>query len=311
MNSCSAIYIYMYSWSKSSLGFFCKILWTNPNELFGQPCIYTHRGFPGGSVVKNSLANAGDTGLIPESERSPGEGNDNPLQCSCLETPRDRGAWWTTVDMVSKSPTQLKWPSMHARTLLDNVILDLRTSPSGKKIFLEWFKEPMYLGWWAFLGGKSCTQHLTPTSAFQSCFLERLNQAFWVCLWHSYETWDGVHLLMKASSWTHLWTLGAVKAWSKQELTTIMMDEMRRILLESFHVLDIEKSRRREQVMQKSLQPWGNGLAQNRSALTCNSLQAGTWSFRDPNQSRICICFFLCLHIFQGLPRDPPLFLFM
>ena len=189
MFRCIYMYIYVYSWSKSSLGFFCKILWTNPNELFGQPCIYTHRGFPGGSVVKNLLANAGDTGLIPESERSPGEGNDNPLQYSCLETPRDRAAWWTTVDMVSKSRTQLKWPSMHARTLLDNVILDLRTSPSGKKIFLEWFKEPIYLGWWAFLGGKSYTQHLTPTSAFQSFFLELLNQAFWVCLWHR-ELWD-------------------------------------------------------------------------------------------------------------------------
>ena len=110
---------------------------------------------------------------------------------------------------------------------------------------------------------------------------------------------------MKASVWTLLWTLGAVKAWSRWELTTIVMYEMRRILLVSFHMLDIEKSRGWEQVMQKSLQPWGDGLAQNRSALICNSLQAGTWSFGDPNGSRICICFSLCLHKFQGLPRDP------
>ena len=66
MNSCSdisiciSISIDIYGWSKSSLGVSCKILWTNPNELFGQPYIYTHRGFPGGSVVKNSPANAGD-----------------------------------------------------------------------------------------------------------------------------------------------------------------------------------------------------------------------------------------------------------
>ena len=50
-------------------------------------------GFPGGSVVKNPPANAGDVGLIPGLGRSPGEGNGNPLQYSCLENPMDRGAW--------------------------------------------------------------------------------------------------------------------------------------------------------------------------------------------------------------------------
>ena len=49
-------------------------------------------GFPGGSVVKNPPVNAGDAGLIPGSGRSPGEGNGNPLQYSCLENPMDRGA---------------------------------------------------------------------------------------------------------------------------------------------------------------------------------------------------------------------------
>ena len=58
--------------------------------------------FPGGSVVKNPLANAGDVGLIPESGRSPGEGNGNPLQHSCLENPMDRGVWWATVHGVTK-----------------------------------------------------------------------------------------------------------------------------------------------------------------------------------------------------------------
>ena len=51
-------------------------------------------GFLDGSVVKNLPANAGDTGSIPWWGRSPGEGNDNPLQCPCLENPMDRGAWW-------------------------------------------------------------------------------------------------------------------------------------------------------------------------------------------------------------------------
>ena len=59
-------------------------------------------GFPGGSVVKNPPANAGDMGLIPGLGRSPREGNGNPLQYSCLENPVDKGAWWATVHGVAK-----------------------------------------------------------------------------------------------------------------------------------------------------------------------------------------------------------------
>ena len=50
-------------------------------------------GFPGGSEVKESARNAGDLGLVPESGRSPEEGNGNPLQYSYLENPMDGGAW--------------------------------------------------------------------------------------------------------------------------------------------------------------------------------------------------------------------------
>ena len=50
-------------------------------------------GFPGGSEVKASACNAGDLGSIPGLGRSPGEGNGNPLQYSCLENPVDGGAW--------------------------------------------------------------------------------------------------------------------------------------------------------------------------------------------------------------------------
>ena len=60
---------------------------------------------PGDSVVKNLPANAGDMGSIPGWGRSPGEGNDNPLQYSCLENPMDRGARWATVHGVAKSWT--------------------------------------------------------------------------------------------------------------------------------------------------------------------------------------------------------------
>ena len=64
---------------------------------------YATVGFPGGSVVKNPPANAGDTGSIPGSGRSSGDGNGNPLQYSCLENPMDRGAWQATVHGVTKS----------------------------------------------------------------------------------------------------------------------------------------------------------------------------------------------------------------
>ena len=62
-------------------------------------------------VVKNSPASArdtGDMGSIPRSGRSPGGGNGNAFQYSCLEKPMDRGAWWATVHRVAKSQTQLK-----------------------------------------------------------------------------------------------------------------------------------------------------------------------------------------------------------
>ena len=57
-------------------------------------------------LTKTLLANAGDVrdvGLIPGSIRSLGGGHGNPLQCSCLENPMDRGAWWATVHGVAKS----------------------------------------------------------------------------------------------------------------------------------------------------------------------------------------------------------------
>ena len=69
----------------------------------------THiRGFPGGSVVKNLPANAGDMGSNPGLGWSLGEGYGNPLQYSCLENLMDRGAWGVTVHGVTKSWTRWK-----------------------------------------------------------------------------------------------------------------------------------------------------------------------------------------------------------
>ena len=75
-------------------------------------------GFPGGSEVKASACNVGDLGSISGSGSSPGEGNGNPLQYSCLENPKDGGAWWATVHGVAKSQTRLSdFTSLHFTSL--------------------------------------------------------------------------------------------------------------------------------------------------------------------------------------------------
>ena len=83
-----------------SSNIFCSL----PSFLKGTSITYI---FPGGSEGKASACNAGDSGSIPGSGRSPGVGNGNPLQYSCLENPMDREAWWATVHRVSKSQTRL------------------------------------------------------------------------------------------------------------------------------------------------------------------------------------------------------------
>ena len=64
--------------------------------------IHRGKGFLRSSVGKESACNAGDLGSVPKSGRSPGEGNGNPLQYSCLENPTDRGAWRVSVRGVAR-----------------------------------------------------------------------------------------------------------------------------------------------------------------------------------------------------------------
>ena len=93
---------------------------TNHSRSLECPCrellIWDSLGFPGGAVVKNLPANAGDTrdtSSIPGSGRFSGEGKGNPLQSSCLENPMDRGAWQATYRPWGRSQTWLEQLSTH------------------------------------------------------------------------------------------------------------------------------------------------------------------------------------------------------
>ena len=85
-------------------------------------------------MVKGSAYNAGDLGSIPGWGRSPGEGNGNPLQSSCLENPMDGGAWWATVQGVPKSQTQLSdftSTLKHLQPLLQALVREYQWCVSG------------------------------------------------------------------------------------------------------------------------------------------------------------------------------------
>ena len=99
---CVCIYIYMYM-------YMCIYMYTHTHidtDGHTQKQLWI-QGFPGGSDGKASACNAGDPGSIPGSGRSPGEGNGNPLQYSCLENSIDEGGWQATVHGVAKSRTRL------------------------------------------------------------------------------------------------------------------------------------------------------------------------------------------------------------
>ena len=89
------------------------------------------KGFPGGAEVKASACNVGDPASIPGLGRSPGEGNGNPLQYSCLENPMDGGAWWATVH-GSQSRTRL---SDFTSLLIDSSVFPLAAS-RGRTLIL-------------------------------------------------------------------------------------------------------------------------------------------------------------------------------
>ena len=80
-------------------------------------------------LVKNLPANAGGMSLIPGPGRSPGEGNGNPLQCSCLKNPMDRGTWRGTVYWVAKSWTRFTTEQQQFKNLVCPAIRDVGNKP--------------------------------------------------------------------------------------------------------------------------------------------------------------------------------------
>ena len=89
-----------------------------------------------GSEGKASACNAGNLGSIPGSGRSPGEGNGNPLQYSCLENSMDWGAWWATVHGVAESDTPV-WLHFHFHYLTKLFILSYYSNKNNFVIFIQ------------------------------------------------------------------------------------------------------------------------------------------------------------------------------
>ena len=101
-------------------------------------------------MVKNPPANTGDTSLIPGSGRSPGGGNGNLIQYSCLGSCMDRGVWWATVHGIAKSWTWLSnWARTYAQVSATPLYFQQRRIPeSGKfSINTDWMNQQVDRGW--------------------------------------------------------------------------------------------------------------------------------------------------------------------
>ena len=127
---------------------------------------------------KESACNEGDLGSIPGSERSPGEGNGNPFQYSCLENPMDRGPWWVTVHGVAESDTFTinvltgDWEDNFIRLFSGTFCCSEETlharSPDGK----QWLKMQALDSDW--LGCEISSPHHSFSSCQQTCHLASL-----------------------------------------------------------------------------------------------------------------------------------------
>ena len=190
-----------------------KCLSTHPlcQALWG--ALWILLGFPGDSVVKNPLANAGDVGdvgSIPGLGRSPGKENGNPLQYSCLENSMDRTAWWATVwgdhkesDMTENAHTRYYY-SLHTHKNCRRILLHALSAFYGTKItcsnsLATWLEELTH--WkrpWSWerlkVGGEGDDRGWDG-------WMVSLTQQTWV--WASSRSGDGQGSLACCSPWVH------------------------------------------------------------------------------------------------------------
>ena len=142
-----------------------------------------NRCFPGSSDGKASAYNAGDRGSILGLGRSPGEGNGNPLQYSCLENPMDWGAWWATDHGVTKSQTRLSdfnfnnnednrgilhFTVLHRHCILYK--LKVRGNPALSKSTETFFRQHLFTFVFVSSSGDLCNI-LNPSPAKNDCNL--------------------------------------------------------------------------------------------------------------------------------------------
>ena len=135
-------------------------------------------GFPGSSAGKESACNEGDLGSIPGSGRSPGEGNGNPFQYSCLENPMDRRPWWVTVHGVVESDTFTinvltgDWEDNFIRLFSGTFFCSEETLHARSPAEKQWLKMQAPNSDW--LGCEISSPHHSFSSCQQTCRLASL-----------------------------------------------------------------------------------------------------------------------------------------
>ena len=118
-----------------------------------------------------------DAGWIPELRRSPGGGHGNPLQYSCLENPKDRGAWQATNHGVAKSQTRLSdWIPMFCSTRNINYVMKL-TTLQNKKLWSRMSLFYIFANFFNFIEDMSCNLWKIPGYFCKSVKMKRANNA--------------------------------------------------------------------------------------------------------------------------------------
>ena len=167
--------------------------------------------FPGGSVLKNPPANAGDTeeaGLMPEWEKSPGRGNGNPLQYACLDNPMNTGAWRATVHGVTEGRTWLNnWACMPAYATTWINLEEMLNESNHKIPYIIWFHV-----YEMFTIGKAIDRK-------EISGLQEMGRGEWGMVANEYRVLSGVIKMFWITQWC--WLHNLLNIWKATELYTL------------------------------------------------------------------------------------------